>query len=327
MTIGLCITSIYPESAILRKNCEEWDKGSIHIALDKKSYQNGETNFPGYISIDRQPRTEYERSAVHNSYARKNISYLDARSLNDFIFETDDDNLIKLDRLGDPEQHFSSKDIITFEQNKNIFEDLYPERMGNIWARGYNLANLDKKISDVQSNIPLMPGVIQFLVDGNPDVDAIYRLVAGADLDLSVDELRLPLAVAKGWHPFNSQATLWRSSDIHLMYLPTYCNFRMTDIYRGYIAQRILKERNQHLVFEGVAVKQVRNQHSITGDFFGEHSGYKDVGKLIKILETIELSNMSEHQMLTSIYNELIKADIIEDQELTHLNAYLESCK
>ncbi len=51
------------------------------------------------------------------------------------------------------------------------------------------------------------------------------------------------------------------------MYLPVTCSFRMTDIWRGYIAQRIIFEYGYGIVFEEPAVYQKRNNHRISSDF------------------------------------------------------------
>ena len=62
-------------------------------------------------------------------------------------------------------------------------------------------------------------------------------------MDSDVDTQGLQVCVKDGWHPFNLQATLWESSDMHLVYLPSCCDFRMKDSFRGYVAQCILKKR------------------------------------------------------------------------------------
>lgn len=327
MSIGLCITSIFPESETLRENCQKWLHGSIHIAMDIKSNLNGDIKFPGYIPVDRRPRNDYELACKKNSYTRKNIAFIEAAKNNKFIFETDDDNLIDVLSLQDPEKYFSQRKVNTYKENTNIFRIIYPNAQGKIWARGYNIKNLENDFSRTNSFECIKPGVVQFLVSGNPDVDAIYRLVMGANVDVHVDAASLPLSLKGGMHPFNSQATLWKSSDLHLMYLPACCDFRMTDIFRGYVAQRILKERGQRVLFENVLVHQDRNQHKITDDFFGEHSGYIQVGELIKILEEVNLSGLTEHEMMLHIYWMLVKQQIVSHEEMNFLEKYLDCCR
>ena len=77
-----------------------------------------------------------------------------------------------------------------------------------------------------QVDCPIQQG----LADENPDVDAIYRLV----LPLPVQfETGRRIALKRGvWSPFNSQNTAWWPDAFPLLYLPAYCSFRMTDIWR-----------------------------------------------------------------------------------------------
>lgn len=90
-----------------------------------------------------------------------------------------------------------------------------------------------EKISNLTVECPIQQG----LADNNPDVDAIYRLI-----------LPFPTIFRKGrkvalgnnsWSPFNSQNTTWWKKAFPLLYLPSYCSFRMTDIWRSFVAQRI----------------------------------------------------------------------------------------
>ena len=80
----------------------------------------------------------------------------------------------------------------------------------------------------------------QGLADGNPDVDAIFRLVLPLPMNFG---RKPPIALCRGaWCPFNSQNTSWWPAAYPLLYLPAYCSFRMTDIWRSFVAQRICWE-------------------------------------------------------------------------------------
>ena len=54
---------------------------------------------------------------------------------------------------------------------------------------------------------------------------------------------------ADTWCPFNSQNTAWWRDAVPLLYLPAYCSFRMTDIWRSFVAQRIAWENGWRLLF------------------------------------------------------------------------------
>ena len=112
----------------------------------------------------------------------------------------------------------------------------------------------------------------QGLVDGDPDVDAVYRLV----LDLPFRfERGASVALGTGaWCPFNSQNTSWWPDAYALMYLPAYCSFRMTDIWRSFVAQRIAWENGWSVLFREATVRQRRNPHDLMRDFRDEVPGY-----------------------------------------------------
>ena len=56
------------------------------------------------------------------------------------------------------------------------------------------------------------------------------------------------------WCPFNSQTTWWWPEAYPLLYLPSHCSFRMTDIWRSFVAQRCLWELGHGLVFHAPEV-------------------------------------------------------------------------
>ena len=96
--ISLCITSIFPESKPLIHNTKNWIKnkiGPVFIALDKKATRPKYSYSKSFISSSRKARFEFEKICPFNTYARKNIAFLEAKKAgSDFILETDDDNQI-----------------------------------------------------------------------------------------------------------------------------------------------------------------------------------------------------------------------------------------
>ncbi|MBV5271274.1 MAG: DUF288 domain-containing protein, partial [Afipia sp.] len=79
----------------------------------------------------------------------------------------------------------------------------------------------------------------------NPDVDAIYRLTLPLPQSFREEQ---PVALGRNvWCPFNSQNTTWWKEAAPLLYLPSFCSFRMTDIWRSFVAQRIAWENGWHI--------------------------------------------------------------------------------
>ena len=88
--------------------------------------------------------------------------------------------------------------------------------------------------------------------DGDPDVDAIYRLTVGQEC---IFEQRPPLVLGRGTiSPFNSQNTAFSAELFPLLYLPSTVTFRFTDILRGYVAQPVMWSAGYQLGFVGVSI-------------------------------------------------------------------------
>src|SRR5262249_32966791 len=125
-------------------------------------------------------------------------------------------------------------------------------------------------------------GVWQALTDGDPDVDAIYRLTRGEPCYF---EARAPLVLELGTlSPFNSQNTAFRRELFPLLYLPGYVRFRFTDILRGLVAQPIMWDAGYRLGFVGSNTTQIRNEHDLLRDFESELDCYLLSTRIVAIV-------------------------------------------
>ncbi len=130
--------------------------------------------------------------------------------------------------------------------------------------------------------------VQQGLADADPDVDATYRMLYPLpfDFDPGMD----PVVLENGaWCPFNSQNTTFFAEAFPLLYLPTECSFRMTDIWRGFVAQRILHAKGAGVQFHGPTVRQERNDHDLHNDFLLELPGYEHNREMREALVSLSL--------------------------------------
>ena len=318
MTAFVC-TTINPKSKFLLKNIDLMSEMGVKsfVVLDRRNTSDYPAPFINYRDC---PMSDYERMSYWDSYSRKNIGFIRAAYENLSVFETDDDNLFTgcIDDLNFDWNCLRS--CITPNQIANIFLDIYPNAEGSIWARGLPIEAKDN-VTDRTITGKFKAGVVQYLVEGNPDVDAIYRLVQGSDINIRADDSALPMSLYNQFHPFNSQGTLWPFESLKLAYLPATCEFRMTDIWRGYIAQAILYKHNLCVSFEKAKLIQDRNQHDIALDFFGEWKGYMEVRNVLKTVFDLEKKSYSD--MLMDAYEELVVKNIVEKKELHLLDAYL----
>jgi len=106
------------------------------------------------------------------------------------------------------------------------------------------------------------------------------------------------------------------------MYLPVTVSFRVTDILRGYVAQRCLWEHEAHLGFMCSTMFQDRNKHDLISDFQSEIPCYLFARKIINILDGIALSH-SPADNLEKIYSKLVKNDIVKIKEVSSVNNWI----
>ena len=93
---------------------------------------------------------------------------------------------------------------------------------------------------------------------------------------------------------------------------------RATDIWRGFIALRILKNYNWNLSFLNSTVIQNRNVHDLLEEFNLEYPVYKYTKIFNNILYNIKLSNKRNYMLINffKCYKQLVNEKILEKKEL-----------
>ena len=283
-------------------------------------------DLPGCRFIDMAEQAglglRYGRLCPTRSYARKNIGYLLAwRDGADILIETDDDNF-PLPQFWTARVRRQDVPCVHDAGWVNVYRYF---TAAPVWPRGFSLA-------DVNSS-PLFEGLVrheedcpiqQGLADDNPDVDAIYRLVMPLPVRFRTDRR---LALAKGcWCPFNSQNTTWWREVAPLLYLPASCSFRMTDIWRSFVAQRIVQENGWSILFHEPTVRQDRNQHDLLRDFADEVPGYLNNAVICEALGRLPLRAGTDHlgDNLRICYARLVGMGHLDGTELDLLEAWLD---
>jgi hypothetical protein len=163
----------------------------------------------------------------------------------------------------------------------------------------------------------------QGLANLSPDVDAVWRLILDQEFEFRTGpSVLLP---RNTWCPFNSQTTWWWPTAFTLMYLPSHCPFRMTDIWRSFIAQRCLWEFADGVVFHAAEVDQERNVHNLMRDFADEVPGYLQNSRIAEILENLELKPgcAATGQNLLACYHALVRAGVFPEVELPLVEAWV----
>ncbi|GJM21864.1 MAG: hypothetical protein DHS20C15_17790 [Planctomycetota bacterium] len=309
-----------------------------------------------FLSIDAQQSLPFElaRTLPEGHYARKNLGYLTALANGARrLYETDDDNA-PLSNWSPRDEHVAARHC-TSPGWHNSFAHFTDDWA---WPRGFplehvvaapeddeparTLAGLREPHDGVAPSAPEPPDsprpitlpadtrgeclapIQQGLIDGEPDVDAAWRLLQGerACVNFRVEQ---SLWFGRGaWTPFNSQSTWWWPRAFPLAYLPATCSFRTTDIWRGLIALRCLWELNAGLAVHAPEVIQERNPHDILRDFDQELPGYLANAAMAELLGNLPLEAGDDAVPANqrACYAALIEAGHMAAEELPLLDAW-----
>ncbi len=256
-----------------------------------------------------------------NHYCRKMLGYLIAiRHGAAVIADSDDDNMPKADWSFPPfEGEFDTtvRDA-GFVNSYGFFTEQF------IWPRGLPLARLQSGSIPRRAELSLQTssiGIWQGLADGDPDVDAVYRMTVGRECRFDEED---PVVFAEGTvTPLNSQNTAFRRELFALMYLPTHVTFRYTDILRGFVAQPILWAAGYRVGMTCATVIQDRNPHDLQADFESEVPMYLTGHRVIDICHAAVVSGGSIEENLRRSYEALALAGIAPKEECDTLQAWL----
>ncbi|MGE5659344.1 MAG: STELLO glycosyltransferase family protein [Actinomycetota bacterium] len=311
-TINKPTTAIIQYQDILLKS--GW---KIIIVGDKKTPQEF-ADFPGvdYLSIERQLELFGELASLipFNHYARKNLGYLYAMNLGaTFIAETDDDNIPYLERYPNFLPARIKVPLLEEQGAANIYS-YFTDRI--VWPRGLPLDKIKTPVNfDLIEEQEVSCYIQQGLADRDPDVDAIYRLtLANEDVIFAADK-KLALA-EKCYCPFNSQNTCFYKEAFPFMLLPVGVSSRVTDIWRGYIAQKLLWCMGAHLLFLSPSVYQIRNIHNLVKDFNEEVPLYTQAQELMNLLNDFTPPVTSACDLMLAVYDYLQGHKLLSEIEL-----------
>lgn len=249
----------------------------------------------------------FVRMMPFSSFARKNIGYMFAISHGaKVIFDFDDDNLLESLEDGETVPPPFLYEDVNFERTmliKFTGENKFEERhalafnpyiyMGAShkfsWPRGFPInelkADFDKweevanggevQVGDIHlSHV----GVMQSLCNGDPDNDAVFRMTRHHFTDFTFDRSKfaLPLLIpSKVYSPYNGQATTFWG-----IYLTISVPGRVTDIWRAYITQRIMKELHLYVVCTPPIVVHERSAHDYLSDMVAENALYEKTERM-----------------------------------------------
>ena len=326
MKKAIVITTINNPNKCIKKWAKKTEYNLV-IVGDKKTPKDYAVYGSEVLQIEDQNKKYNKLSKLLplNHYTRKNIGYVHAiNSLSaEVIFDTDDDNF-PLDNWSDG---LDLKYLELKSKHKSNWVNIY-EFFTNefIWPRGFPV-RLDKMLSgEVTSETEYNITISQGLVQGDPDVDAIYRLYKH-DKDFMFDKNNpLYLSLNKDtFSPTNSQNTTFKKEAFPLLYLPSTVTFRYTDILRGYVILALSERWKINVGFRAADVFQERNDHDLLIDLNSELPMYNDsdtiVNNLKKKIKEKNKTNLKDDVL--RIYEILLEMNIVKELELLILKEWL----
>jgi hypothetical protein len=291
------------------------------VVGDNKSPLDWQCDGVIYLSVASQQKLNYPiiKELPYNHYCRKMIGYLFAIEHGaEIIIDTDDDNI--------PYENWQfpafDGEFECIEGDKgfiNIYSEFTSQK---IWQRGLPLSFINSPNAYSKLNKNAKIGVWQGLADGDPDVDAIYRLTNNAPCNFNK---RMPLIIDKGTiSPFNSQNTAFVKKLFPLLYLPSFVTFRFTDILRGIVAQPVMWQADYLLGFTEATVVQERNVHNYMNDFEQEIPMYQYAERSYQIALKAVSETKTVAENLFNVYEELHRNnEIVNQKEIILLEKWL----
>ncbi|KAL9178473.1 hypothetical protein ACHAXT_003803, partial [Thalassiosira profunda] len=202
----------------------------------------------------------------------------------------------------------------------------------NSWPRGFPLSliknNATQGADAFEMDLPFATrdqeiGVIQYLADGDPDIDAIHRMTRTLPMYFEGD--KSVLTPMHSYSPYNAQATVHSKNALWAMLLPSTVPGRVSDIWRSYFAQCIFADAGLRLVFSPSIVTQERNDHDYRKDFNAEHDLYEKAEKLIEYLREWDSSDDTVPARMESLWIDLYECGYIEIEDVFSVQLWLQA--
>lgn len=323
MNKWIVITTINPPTKAIQRISELTREGWHCVVVgDRKTPTDWASPGIDYLSYEQQLKSfgALAENIPANHYCRKNLGYLYAIQHGaDVILETDDDNI--------PGPSFGADVSIEVTGQRlggsrwiNVYKH-FTDAL--IWPRGNPLNTIHDAGYLESGKLTTAAPIQQFLADGDPDVDAIYRLLFRQPLNF---RQRDPVLLDRGsWCSFNSQNTLFFREAFPTLYLPCHVSFRMTDIWRSFVAQAALWTTDRRIAFRSATVVQERNEHNLMKDFRDEVDGYLRNEEIAITLQQLKAAPLDE--FVLAAWDRLQHVGVASDQEVELATAWMEQVR
>jgi hypothetical protein len=289
-----------------------------------------------YLTLQDQHRLypNFSSSIPKGNFARKNIGYMHAVMQGAcFVWDFDDDNFLTpsvkkfLSGIGAATSVMAQLQL-TSVRNTLVNPYLLYGSPSFIWPRGYPIELLKDrdfpKLELPPDRTSVLVDIVQVMQEGDPDVDADWRIMNSQLLPMQKWEVSGPISenlVAIDrlkWAPFNAQATLMSRRAVALAMLPHSVHGRVSDIWRSYVMQYIAKNffKAGAVAFSGHMVEHRRNPHSYMADRAAETQLVQQVAALVDYLNSRPLTSQHSLAELVFLMDDLYQRKFIEESDV-----------
>lgn len=314
----------------------ERGKNKISSSWEKYIKNNNVSDDVIYLSLESQKKLCYQTTKYisDNSYGRKNIGYLYAIEHGaKEILDIDDDIL------------FNSNPINSLKTNltrlrlcyaNNIIHMINPYTYfgrPDIWPRGFRLKDTNKNntydfYTAMGDRLLIKPLIFNGLMK-NPDLDTIY-LQTRENIYLENKNKKFykpsPLFYIPGnYVPINSKNTLFLYEAFPAIALPISVTMKVSDIWRGYLAQRYIWGFNGVTILTNSNANYRRNITNISLDFKEERGLFFELGNLLECLNKEFDENDIKYpgMFIIKLIEILVENNILDKNDLDMYKAFL----
>lgn len=281
----------------------KFSKVSFVITGDKKSMPF-DANLFGcdveYLDVNAQKRFASSEAIGWNKYARRNIALLRALELQpDFLLTIDDDNIPSDDYFDLWHQVFTKPATQIVTGKKDIEHAHWHNYLRTadaeieLYPRGLPIPFRYKDSTEVvKADTPIPAeriGVFQGISLGDPDIDAMTRIVYSKPLPLNTIQEK-NYCLKEVWSPYNSQNTAFAKTVFPLAFMWPQAG-RFEDIYASFVWQRFLFNNDMYAHVGDAVNRQDRGKRDDLRDFNLEVEGYQQSHDVWEAVNSVTETN------------------------------------
>jgi len=174
----------------------------------------------------------------------------------------------------------------------------------SFYPRGYPFGQRHKieHTTNINKNARVVAN--QGMVLGDPDIDAVQRLVQPVNAIGMNHQYPPQFGLTKTWAPFNYQNTCIIRELIPCYFRPK-SGLRNADIWTAYIFQRLAEHMGDVITWGQPLVKQIRNEHDLFEDLEVELQNNKETDYFCKTLKQVELTEKTYFDSLIELVDKV----------------------